>query len=128
MKLALSKVFVLLSAAAVACTAFPTETRHVDGFVLPILYPRAETVWTVGTRQDVVWDISNVPKQIANSIGRIMLRKGDLSTPVILQENFSILLGRIEVRGPLVLDGPNYQIVLFGDSANFSPEFRIIGA
>lgn len=47
---------------------------------------------------------------------------------VILAENFSILLGRIEVTVPWVEDGSDYQIVLFGDSGNFSPTFTINGA
>jgi hypothetical protein len=65
---------------------------------------------------------------------------------VILQENFSILLGRIEVMVPWVDDGSDYQVVceqhilllipriganrdpVFGDSGNFSPFFTISGA
>jgi hypothetical protein len=63
---------------------------------------------------------------------------------VILQENFSILLGRIEVTVPWVDDGSDYQVVceqhilllipriganrVFGDSGNFSPFFTISGA
>ncbi|KAJ6582367.1 hypothetical protein B0H19DRAFT_877952, partial [Mycena capillaripes] len=98
-----------------------------DVYVPPVLYPHDGTVWTVGQRHNVTWDNSDPPVNITNKVGRIMLRKGGLTTPVILEENFSILLGRIEVTVPWVLDGSDYQIVLFGDSGNFSPLFTING-
>jgi hypothetical protein len=34
-------------------------------------------------------------------------------------------LGTIDVTVPRVKDGDDYQIVLFGDSGNFSPKFTI---
>jgi len=57
-----------------------------------------------------------------------MLRKADLTTPVILADKFDILLGRITVQVPWVVDGDDYQLVLFGDSGNFSPQFTITGS
>ncbi|KAJ7085006.1 hypothetical protein C8R43DRAFT_1051636 [Mycena crocata] len=126
----LSNVLALLSVTVLAGTAqaMPLTLETRDVFVPPVTYPHAGTVWSVGQRHNVTWDASNPPKQITNGIGRIMLRKGDLTTPVILQENFSILLGRIEVTVPWVLEGNDYKIVLFGDSGNFSPNFTITGA
>ncbi|KAJ7923454.1 hypothetical protein B0H13DRAFT_2230169 [Mycena leptocephala] len=120
-------LFTLLSAAALAAVqATPLMPRDV--YVPPVLYPHNGTVWFVGQRHNVTWDNTNPPVNITNKIGRIMLRKGGLTTPVILQENFSILLGRIEVTVPWVDDGSDYQVVLFGDSGNFSPFFTISGA
>ncbi|KAJ7097145.1 hypothetical protein B0H15DRAFT_824991 [Mycena belliarum] len=127
MKFAISSVLALLTTAALTgAAALPFEARDV--YVPPVTYPHAGTVWTVGQRHNVTWDNTNPPKSITNKIGRIMLRKDGFTTPVILQENFSILLGRIEVKVPWVEDGDDYQVVLFGDSGNFSPLFTIKGA
>jgi len=115
-------LFVVLLGAAV--NALPViESRDV--YVPPILYPHAGTVWKVKNHHNVTWDISNPPKQITNGIGLIMLRKGGLATPLILADNFNILLGRIEVEVPWVIPGDDYQLVLLGDSGNFSPDFTI---
>ncbi|KAF7356077.1 hypothetical protein MVEN_00937600 [Mycena venus] len=120
-------LFTLFSATALAVvSATPLAPRDV--YVPPVLYPHNGTVWSVGQRHNVTWDTSDPPVNITNKIGRIMLRKGGLTTPVILEENFSILLGRIEVTVPWVEDGSDYQVVLFGDSGNFSPLFTITGA
>ncbi|KAJ7698043.1 hypothetical protein B0H17DRAFT_1051029 [Mycena rosella] len=120
-----ASLLALMSTAALAA-AMPLEARDV--YVPPVTYPHAGTVWTVGQTHNVTWDKSDPPVNITNKVGRIMLRKDGLTTPIILQENFSILLGRIEVKVPWVEDGDDYQIVLFGDSGNFSPEFTITGA
>jgi len=115
-------LFVVLLGAAV--NALPIiESRDV--YVPPILYPHAGTVWKVNNHHNVTWDVSNPPKQITNGIGMIMLRKDGLTTPLILADNFNILLGRIEVVVPWVIPGDDYQLVLFGDSGNFSPNFTI---
>jgi hypothetical protein len=99
-----------------------------DVFVPPVLYPHAGTVWTFGQRHNVTWDTSNAPAQITNSIGLIMLRKADETTPLILANGFNILLGRIEVTVPWVVEGNDYSLVLFGDSGNDSPTFTITGS
>ncbi|KAJ7227733.1 hypothetical protein B0H12DRAFT_1205231 [Mycena haematopus] len=118
--------FLAAIAAPTVVRAMPFESRDV--YTPPVLYPHDGTVWYVGQRHNVTWDNSDPPVNITNKIGRIMLRKGGLTTPVILADNFSILLGRIEVTVPWVEDGSDYQIVLFGDSGNFSPDFTINGA
>jgi len=76
----------------------------------------------------VTWDTSEAPVNITNKIGTILLNKSGETTPVVLANNFSILLGRIEVTVPWVLDGDDYQVVLFGDSGNFSTDFTITGS
>ncbi|KAL1939163.1 hypothetical protein VTO73DRAFT_10204 [Trametes versicolor] len=117
-----------------------------DVFVPPVLYPHAGTVWTKGQRHNVTWDTSSAPVNITNKIGTILLRKGDLATPLVLASGFDILLGRIEVTVPWVIPDSDYSVVralllplslvfvwsltsrtVFGDSGNFSPEFTING-
>ncbi|KDR80957.1 hypothetical protein GALMADRAFT_241511 [Galerina marginata CBS 339.88] len=121
----LVSAFSVISASPVAD---PTVLEKRDVFVPPVLYPHAGTVWTIGQRHNVTWDTSNHPVNITNKVGLIILRKAGLATPVILANKFDILLGRIEVTVPWVVDGSDYQIVLFGDSGNFSPEFTINGS
>ncbi|KAK6997232.1 hypothetical protein R3P38DRAFT_2563785 [Favolaschia claudopus] len=130
MKFSLFTLFMTAAAANLGgAAATPLAPRDV--YVPPVLYPHAGTVWFVGQRHNVTWDNSNPPKQITNKIGRIMLRKGSRIISVILADNFSILLGHIEVTVPWVEDGSDYQIenaAVFGDSGNFSPLFTISGS
>ncbi|KJA23628.1 hypothetical protein HYPSUDRAFT_137577 [Hypholoma sublateritium FD-334 SS-4] len=113
----------LLSASALARPTI--EARDV--YAPPVTYPHAGTVWKVGEHHNVTWDTANHPVNITNGIGQIMLRKAGLTTPVILASEFNILLGRITVTVPWVQNGTDYQLVLFGDSGNFSPTFTITG-
>jgi hypothetical protein len=127
--LTIATVSILSALSATGVSGAPiAELDTRDVFVPPITYPHAGTVWKVGQRHNVSWDISSRPVNITNSVGRIMLRKGDLTTPVILADKFSILLGRIEVTVPWVTPDSDYQLVLFGDSGNFSPKFTIKSA
>ncbi|KAF7296927.1 hypothetical protein MIND_00924500 [Mycena indigotica] len=122
----LASAAALLASTLPMATATPVAARDV--FVPPITYPHAGTVWYIGQTHNVTWDTSKAPVNITNGKGIIMLRKGDLTTPVILQNNFDIRKGRIEVRVPWVVDGSDYKLVLFGDSGNFSPNFTIKGS
>ncbi|KAI0703350.1 hypothetical protein C8T65DRAFT_258500 [Cerioporus squamosus] len=79
-----------------AARVLSTHNRR-DVYDPPVLYPHAGTVWFKGQRHNVTWDVSNPPPYIINPIGRIFLRKGDVTTPLILEANFDIMLGRIEV-------------------------------
>ncbi|KAH9848913.1 hypothetical protein C2E23DRAFT_842087 [Lenzites betulinus] len=124
MKFALA--FALLASWAQLVLGAPTASlERRDVFVPPVLYPHAGTVWVKGQRHNVTWDTTNAPVNITNKIGTILLRQGDLTTPLILADGFDILLGRIEVTVPWVLHGSDYSLVLFGDSGNFSPQFTI---
>ncbi|KAI0672647.1 hypothetical protein C8Q78DRAFT_1020639 [Trametes maxima] len=118
-------LFALFGAFQIASAAPITELEKRDVYVPPVLYPHAGTVWYKGQTHNVTWDVSSPPKQITNKIGRIMLRKGDISTPLILAKGFDILQGRVEVTVPWVEEGTDYSVVLFGDSGNFSPKFTI---
>ncbi|KAF8145737.1 hypothetical protein K438DRAFT_1629583 [Mycena galopus ATCC 62051] len=123
-----------LSAAVVHVQAAPgavipcTETLETrDVYTPPVTYPHAGTVWIVGQTHNVTWNTTNPPARITNPIGQITLRKANRTTTgkLVLATNFSILLGRIEVKVPHVKAGNDYQLVLFGDSGNFSPYFTI---
>jgi len=119
----LPMLFVVLLGAAAANALPVIESRDV--WTPPVLYPHAGTVWKVKNHHNVTWGTLDPPVNITNRIGRIMLRAGGLTTPVILADNFDILLGRIEVEVPWVVPGDDYQLVLFGDSGDFSDEFTI---
>ncbi|KAF8888035.1 hypothetical protein BD779DRAFT_1645235, partial [Infundibulicybe gibba] len=105
--------------------ASPTAQHPRDVFTPQVLYPHGGIVWFVGQHYNITWDTSKAPVNITNKIGRILLRKGGLTTPLILADGFSILLGRTEVTVPWVLDGDDYQVNLFGDSGDFSDFFTI---
>ncbi|KAF9563570.1 hypothetical protein CPC08DRAFT_632605 [Agrocybe pediades] len=108
--------------------ASPVTLEKRDVFVPPVLSPRSGTVWKSGERHTVVWDTRNAPVNITNKVGVIRLRKDDLTTPLILASNFDILSGRQTVTVPNLVEGDDYQVVLFGDSGNFSPKFTIKGS
>ncbi|KLO03806.1 hypothetical protein SCHPADRAFT_766579 [Schizopora paradoxa] len=110
----------------------PLDLSARDVFVPKILYPHAGTVWKAGNHHNVTWDTSDAPVNITNIQGMVVFAKnglmftnqtGGLDDP--LASGFSILLGRIEIQVPEVAAGDDYQVVLFGDSGNFSPKFTI---
>ncbi|KAI0697319.1 hypothetical protein C8T65DRAFT_26541 [Cerioporus squamosus] len=126
--LAVLALFACLAQLVVGAAVPVQAGEKRDVFVPPVLYPHAGTVWTNGQTHNVTWDTSDAPEQITNRQGFILLRKGDLATPVVLASGFDILLGRIEVTLPKsLLTGDDYSLVLFGDSGNFSPQFTING-
>ena len=100
----------------------------LDVYAPAVTYPVAGTVWKRGETHNVTWDASSPPTQITNPKGRIQLRKGGITSPLILANDFDILAGTIEVTVPWVVDGNDYSIVLFGDSGNWSGAFTITAA
>ncbi|PIL28293.1 hypothetical protein GSI_09581 [Ganoderma sinense ZZ0214-1] len=94
----------------------------------PVTYPTAGTVWTVGQNLNVTWDLSNAPQNVTDTEGLILLRKSGVTTPLILQHNFSIFDGAVTIAVPLVVEGDDYSIILMGDSGNVSPDFTITGS
>jgi len=125
-------ITIILISNAFSATASPSPSPSVlqkrDAFVPPITYPTNTTVWNNGEMHNVTWDISQAPVNITDRFGgRIQLRAGGLTTSVVLADNFDILLGTYPVTVPWVITGDDYQLVLFGDSGNFSPEFTING-
>ncbi|KAJ7736576.1 hypothetical protein DFH07DRAFT_779647 [Mycena maculata] len=125
MKFAVSNIFAFLSAAALAAVQATPLISSRDVYAPPITYPHTDSVWLVGQTHTVTWNATNPPAQITNPIGTILLRKSNLTTPVIMQANFALVSGKATVKVPWVQDGDDYQLVLFGDSGNFSPYFTI---
>ncbi|KAF7311154.1 hypothetical protein MKEN_01016600 [Mycena kentingensis (nom. inval.)] len=121
----------LLASAAVQVAASPVALAAAaarDVFAPPITSPTTGTVWRSGETQKVTWDTSAAPANITNPIGFILLRKADVSTPLILGQGFKLLDGEVEVTVPDVLEDSDYSIVLFGDSGDISPDFTIEGS
>ncbi|KAF8997913.1 hypothetical protein BDQ17DRAFT_1362831 [Cyathus striatus] len=117
---------VLFSLFSTLAAASPINIASRDVFVPPILYPHAGTVWKVGQHHNVTWDVSDAPAQITNPVGQVFLRQNgltQLSNP--LAQGFNILDGRVVIQVPNVAPAKDYQLVLFGDSGNFSPLFTI---
>ncbi|KAK0482783.1 hypothetical protein IW261DRAFT_1418311 [Armillaria novae-zelandiae] len=118
MKVAFSTVF--LTALFVGASA--------DIFDPPVLSPSTGTTWTVKTTQTVSWDTSNPPDLITNrNHSSIRLTKGGRQLPIVLADEFDILIGKIDVKVPWVVDGDDYAVILFGDSGNWGEEFSIQG-
>jgi len=127
LNLFLAFVFVCFANSAIA-VPLAGDLALRDVFVPPVTFPQNGTVWKTGQRHNVTWDASNPPKQITNGRGTILLGSDGITTPLILANDFDILLGRIEITVPWVISRTDYFIVLFGDSGNFSPTIEIIGA
>ncbi|KAL5501746.1 hypothetical protein ACEPAH_9006 [Sanghuangporus vaninii] len=107
-------------------SALPVDRRDV--WVPPITSPTEGTIWTIGTLVNVTWDTSTKPDQVTNPLGRVQLRKDDLTSSDVLAEGFNLTDGFVEITVPDVTPDFGYQVVLFGDSGNFSPEFEIVAA
>ncbi|KAH9855881.1 hypothetical protein C2E23DRAFT_866494 [Lenzites betulinus] len=115
--------FGVLFQIAAAAPAVALERRDV--YSPPVLYPHTGTVWYKGQTHNVTWDVSSPPVNITDKTGLITLRKSGIPTPLILADGFDILLGRVEVKVPWVIEGSDYSVVLFGDSGNWSEDFTI---
>ncbi|OBZ69161.1 hypothetical protein A0H81_10914 [Grifola frondosa] len=105
----------------------PVELEKRDVYDPPVLYPHNGTVWYSGQRHNVTWYVETPHLNVTNHYGQIMLRKGNLTTPLILASEFDLFDGRVEVTVPWVLPADDYRVVVFGDSGNWSPTFTIIG-
>ncbi|KAJ6585183.1 hypothetical protein B0H19DRAFT_1108669 [Mycena capillaripes] len=104
----------------------PTPSPR-DVFSPPVLYPGNGTVWRVGKRYNVTWDLSHAPEHITNNMGVIILVQNHtlLNLDHPLARGFSILNARHEIVVPDVEPGNNYQILVFGDSGNTGHKFTI---
>ncbi|KAK7469368.1 hypothetical protein VKT23_003843 [Stygiomarasmius scandens] len=70
----LSMIAFLVALFSLALSA-PLAVRDV--YAPPVLYPHNGTVWKVGQRHNVTWDISSPPSQITNPHGMIVLVKNN---------------------------------------------------
>ncbi|KAI6115797.1 hypothetical protein EDD16DRAFT_654224 [Pisolithus croceorrhizus] len=107
----------------------PLSTRDV--VAPPITSPTASTVWTVGDTETVTWSTANLPTNVTNPNGMLVLgyvanNSENLMLQSPLAVNLSYSAGQAQITVPNVPTGNNYIIVLFGDSGNASPQFTII--
>ncbi|TFK71399.1 hypothetical protein BDN72DRAFT_895644 [Pluteus cervinus] len=93
-----------------------------------VLYPNSQTTWQPKDFHNVTWSLADEPAQITNPIGFITVQQvgGTETIPLIIQNNFELTAGRVEVQVPWLFPG-QYQLILFGDSGNLSENFTIGG-
>ncbi|KAL5519926.1 hypothetical protein ACEPAG_1586 [Sanghuangporus baumii] len=98
-----------------------------------ITYPTAGVVWTVGERKTITWKTDEIPDELKNSTGTILLGYNeedsenlDIAHP--LATGFNLSDGQVNVTVPDDPARSDYIVVLFGDSGNASPEFTIKSA
>ncbi|KAJ6601619.1 hypothetical protein B0H10DRAFT_2230479 [Mycena sp. CBHHK59/15] len=115
--------FLALAVSTVSATPLTGPVAE-DVFVPPITFPTAGTVLVSKQQTTITWDASGAPANISNG-ALLMLAKGGLTAPFILAKDFDLRTGSLEITVPWVLDGTNYEFVLFGDSGNLSPDFII---
>ncbi|GJE98438.1 hypothetical protein PsYK624_146680 [Phanerochaete sordida] len=101
-----------------------------DLWIPPVIEPHAGAVWVVGQYYNITWDNADPPVNITDQLGHAYLAKGFEynSDGPQLASNFPLLQGWVTVQVPNVANGDDYSVVLFGDSANFGPEFTIVSA
>jgi len=130
--IALTLVLVVFALFAPSASALKASSLKRDVWTPRILEPEAGAVWKVGEEVNVTWSTANPPKQITNENGLVALRtptgfvagRGGFGEP--LAANFSLLLGHVLVQVPELPAGDDYSVVLFGDSGNESPLFKIV--
>ncbi|KAI5119403.1 hypothetical protein M0805_005946 [Coniferiporia weirii] len=115
-------------------SAVPLTTENVRRDVAdpPVTTPNSTTVWVVGETQTVVWDTSNLPSQITNTNGTVLLgfindtTSGEhLMTGSPLATGFDIRSGSVNIVVPDVEPRTDYIVALLGDSGNISGLFTI---
>ncbi|KAF5374089.1 hypothetical protein D9615_008890 [Tricholomella constricta] len=121
----------LLAASANNCNASPINAQSLIVFSPRITYPKAGMTWSIGSTHNVTWDTSNIPREKKGSMGRILLgyngtESENLDVEHPLATAFPIDHGRVSVTVPKhAKPRDDYFIVLFGDSGNMSPKFKI---
>ncbi|KAF9653746.1 hypothetical protein BDM02DRAFT_3265452 [Thelephora ganbajun] len=107
-----------------ALAVHAADSSTLDVWVPPITFPTEGVNLISGQTYNFTWDASSPPPQITNPTAVIYLRQNDRTLPIILAGKVPTAQGYAPVNIPWVNTGV-YQVVLFGDSGNFSPEFNI---
>ncbi|KAF9465827.1 hypothetical protein BDZ94DRAFT_1296310 [Collybia nuda] len=126
--------FTILSALLFAAlsNASPTSSQNFIVYSPHITSPKASTTWALGSTHNITWETSDIPHEKRGSNGLILLgyvgngasEHLDIDHP--LASSFPIEKGYVLVRMPKNTPCRNdYFIVLFGDSGNKSPKFRV---
>ncbi|EPT05169.1 hypothetical protein FOMPIDRAFT_1021506 [Fomitopsis schrenkii] len=112
--------------AAILVSAAPALVER-DVWDPEIITPNAATVWYTGQKYNVTWRTDNAPVNISDKFGTVVLGNNGIQGQALLADNFSLLLGSVEITVPEdLVPGLDYDIVLFGDSGNESPAFAIL--
>ncbi|KAJ7442620.1 hypothetical protein FB451DRAFT_1414070 [Mycena latifolia] len=136
---------VSLLALALATTSSPIQPQQLIVVTPRITSPTEAVSWAPGSVQTVTWETHDIPPAFMENEGMLLLgyrsetydKKGKLqpsenlnisksSSPHPLANHFLIGAGHVNVTIPI--DTPprsSYIVVLFGDSGNASPMFRI---
>ncbi|KJA24350.1 hypothetical protein HYPSUDRAFT_162093 [Hypholoma sublateritium FD-334 SS-4] len=96
-----------------------------------ITAPTKHMSWPKGSTQEIKWDTENIPAERTATTGVILLgymendsENLDIDHP--LATGFPLNDGKVTVKMPTDIDSTkDYFVVLFGDSGNKSPVFRI---
>lgn len=129
----LSSTLLALSAALLAglATAAPYSKPHELVVWRPkIIYPVGEIDWQVGEPANVTWDTTDMPPNVTNLNGTILLGHPDeesehLNSTHPLAKGFSLKDGVVYFTVPEVEERWDYVVALLGDSGNLSPAFHI---
>ncbi|TRM59245.1 hypothetical protein BD626DRAFT_157366 [Schizophyllum amplum] len=120
---------VVLSALA-AVRAAPVDAIGGNSLIVwspKITSPTADTVWTAGQQYNVTWETNDAPETISNEASVMLGHKEALMSDQVLADGFDLRAGYVTVTAPDVKTG-KYFVDLFGDSGNWSPDFKIDNA
>ncbi|KAG2361696.1 hypothetical protein BDR07DRAFT_1408900 [Suillus spraguei] len=126
-------MFSTLSAFLLAsATAAPVHSVEMLAWSPTILCPSQLTTWPRNSTQTVTWVTSNIPAEKRNSTGLLLLgymenNSENLDIQHPLAVDFAITDGQVTINVPANATVRNDAIVvLFGDSGNASPQFKIV--
>jgi len=124
--------FVLLAPPGSTVQALPTNTSRLLTAPL-ITYPAKDAVWTVGSRQNVTWDVSKIPSAYLDVTVQIILGSAEVENlefvagGIYLATNVSLRTGYATFTVPNYSPGNYYIICLLEVSRSTSPGFAILG-
>ncbi|KAF8073414.1 hypothetical protein FPV67DRAFT_744619 [Lyophyllum atratum] len=116
---------------AVGSVATPIAAQSQIVFSPEITYPKANTIWTPGSRHNVTWDTSKIPYEKQGANGLVLLgyngtESENLDIRHPLAAAFPLGDGGVTVVVPRnIKPRDDYFVVLFGDSGNMSAKFKI---
>ncbi|KAF9046750.1 hypothetical protein BJ165DRAFT_1594087 [Panaeolus papilionaceus] len=122
---------VLLATASLTSAAPINAPQELIVFSPPITYPTAAEAWRTGTQQTVKWNTAGLPVQKNSNTGVLLLGhmangSENLDVDHPLASGFPINTGSVQFTLPKnIPEGSDYFVVLFGDSGNKSPKFKI---
>ncbi|KAG1745904.1 uncharacterized protein EDB91DRAFT_1049691 [Suillus paluster] len=122
----------LMLALSYVATAAPVQPVELLAWSPAITSPTSETVWACNSMQTVFWATNNVPEEKKNSTGILLSgfianNSENLDIYHPLATGFPIIAGQVSFLVPQnATPRDNAIVVLFGDSGNASPQFKIV--